>query len=364
MSDSWAKAFIQGAADSGGMVLVFAIVWISALWSTTLLLILPCDLPPRTGPGADLFVSSACRSHGWLAGSATTACSLCLSFRCRSLTTALSLGAPPHDALSAVKLSGKAAKYDRTDMGGQPSGLACDSSRVRLCGVAPASASLRADMLADCAAPMGTRRPPLPGLACDSKMEVHATRWSALAWRIREDGKSTARDSSYLAQFLLETRRAELAHWCMLCCLPLFFLWNPPWACLVMTAYALAANLPCILAQRYNRIAIDRAVRTRHCGSVLMSPGGQKPDPVASAASIPGASFVIFDRECESGRYIARICPWAARNGFPRETCERAFADECELIATVNPLLPPGSDVRDVFEHIESQNGFYLSFAT
>lgn len=74
------------------------------------------------------------------------------------------------------------------------------------------------------------------------------------------------RDSSYLAQFLIETRRAELAHWCMLCCLPLFFLWNPPWACLVMTAYALAANLPCILAQRYNRLAIDRAVRTRHCG--------------------------------------------------------------------------------------------------
>ena len=75
--------------------------------------------------------------------------------------------------------------------------------------------------------------------------------------------KIYARDSSYLAQFLLETRRAEFAHWCMLCCLPIFFLWNPPWACLVMTAYALAANLPCILAQRYNRIALDRLVRTR-----------------------------------------------------------------------------------------------------
>jgi len=72
-----------------------------------------------------------------------------------------------------------------------------------------------------------------------------------------------ARDASYLEQFLLETRRAELAHWCMLLCLPLFFLWNPPWACLVMTVYALAANLPCILAQRYNRIALYRVVRTR-----------------------------------------------------------------------------------------------------
>lgn len=72
-----------------------------------------------------------------------------------------------------------------------------------------------------------------------------------------------ARDPSYLLRFLAETRRAELAHWCMLGCLPFFFLWNPPWACLVMTAYGLAANLPCILAQRYNRIALDRAVRTR-----------------------------------------------------------------------------------------------------
>jgi len=72
-----------------------------------------------------------------------------------------------------------------------------------------------------------------------------------------------SRDPLYLEQFLVETRRAELAHWCMLLCLPLFFLWNPPWACLVMTAYALAANLPCIAAQRYNRIVIDRVVRTR-----------------------------------------------------------------------------------------------------
>lgn len=43
MSDSWAKAFIQGAADSGGPVLTCAILWISALWSTTLLLLMPHD---------------------------------------------------------------------------------------------------------------------------------------------------------------------------------------------------------------------------------------------------------------------------------------------------------------------------------
>jgi glycosyl-4,4'-diaponeurosporenoate acyltransferase len=79
-----------------------------------------------------------------------------------------------------------------------------------------------------------------------------------------------SRDPSYLGQFLLETRRAELAHWCMLLCLPLFFLWNPPWACFVMTAYALTANLPCILAQRYNRLTLLRLLGTRSRPAVCL----------------------------------------------------------------------------------------------
>ena len=41
MSDSWTKGFIQGASDSAGWVLLFAIVWISALWSTIFLLLIP-----------------------------------------------------------------------------------------------------------------------------------------------------------------------------------------------------------------------------------------------------------------------------------------------------------------------------------
>jgi 4,4'-diaponeurosporenoate glycosyltransferase len=39
MSESWAKAFAQGAAESDWCVLASAILWISALWSTALLLI-------------------------------------------------------------------------------------------------------------------------------------------------------------------------------------------------------------------------------------------------------------------------------------------------------------------------------------
>jgi len=75
------------------------------------------------------------------------------------------------------------------------------------------------------------------------------------------------RDADYLRTFLLETRRAEFAHWIMLFCFPVFFLWNPPWARLIMFAYAVLANLPIILVQRYNRIVLTRLdIRSCGCG--------------------------------------------------------------------------------------------------
>jgi glycosyl-4,4'-diaponeurosporenoate acyltransferase len=74
--------------------------------------------------------------------------------------------------------------------------------------------------------------------------------------------KLLSREPTCIEQFLIEIRRAEIAHWCMLACLPVFFLWNPPWARCVMTAYALAASLPCILAQRYNRFILRRIAQT------------------------------------------------------------------------------------------------------
>lgn len=78
-----------------------------------------------------------------------------------------------------------------------------------------------------------------------------------------EKKRIVRRDAAYLAQFAAETRRAEWAHWAMLACLPVFFLWNPPWACGVMTAYALAANVPIIVVQRSNRLALVRLLRMR-----------------------------------------------------------------------------------------------------
>jgi glycosyl-4,4'-diaponeurosporenoate acyltransferase len=81
-------------------------------------------------------------------------------------------------------------------------------------------------------------------------------RWLGGMAKKRLDNRSRA----YLEAFVAETRRAESAHWRMLLCTPVFFLWNPPWACAVMAGYGLAANLPCILAQRANRLQLSRVL--------------------------------------------------------------------------------------------------------
>lgn len=70
-------------------------------------------------------------------------------------------------------------------------------------------------------------------------------------------------DPDYLRRFIRETWRGELCHWFTLGCTPVFFLWNPWWADLVMVTYALVANLPCILAQRYNRVRFGRLLTRR-----------------------------------------------------------------------------------------------------
>jgi glycosyl-4,4'-diaponeurosporenoate acyltransferase len=69
------------------------------------------------------------------------------------------------------------------------------------------------------------------------------------------------RDPAYLRRLAIETRRGEAAHWLMLASFPVFFLWNPPWAWTLMAAYAVAANLPCIVVQRYNREAVRRLLK-------------------------------------------------------------------------------------------------------
>ncbi len=67
-----------------------------------------------------------------------------------------------------------------------------------------------------------------------------------------------ANHPEYINRFARETCRGEAVHWSVLACSALFFLWNPWWVGWLMVAYAVAANLPCIVTQRYNRIRLMR----------------------------------------------------------------------------------------------------------
>jgi glycosyl-4,4'-diaponeurosporenoate acyltransferase len=78
-------------------------------------------------------------------------------------------------------------------------------------------------------------------------------------------------------RFVVETRRAELGHWLCLACLPLFPMWNPPLGVALMVAYGLAANLPCILVQRYNRGRCLRVLAARAERSRASSSGATPP---------------------------------------------------------------------------------------
>jgi glycosyl-4,4'-diaponeurosporenoate acyltransferase len=73
----------------------------------------------------------------------------------------------------------------------------------------------------------------------------------------------SSKEPEYLARFIRETRRGELCHWLAIGCTPVFLLWNPWWGELIIVVYALAANLPCLLVQRYNRIRLVRILAAR-----------------------------------------------------------------------------------------------------
>ena len=54
-----------------------------------------------------------------------------------------------------------------------------------------------------------------------------------------------------------------------------------------------------------------------------------------------------------------RIQPWTPRSSSrTAQAQERFFEDEYELMQALNPLLPSGSDVRNVLSHIEGRDGF------
>jgi glycosyl-4,4'-diaponeurosporenoate acyltransferase len=70
-------------------------------------------------------------------------------------------------------------------------------------------------------------------------------------------------DRSYLQTWVLESCRAEITHWLVMASVALFLLWNPPVGVAANVVYAIAANVPCILAQRFNRPRV-LAILERH----------------------------------------------------------------------------------------------------
>ncbi len=87
--------------------------------------------------------------------------------------------------------------------------------------------------------------------------------------------KKSLQDSGeeYFSRFVVETCRGELVHWIVMGCSLIFFMWNSRQVGLIMVAYGVVANLPCILAQRYNRLRLVRVVELKR--KLVGKPGGR-----------------------------------------------------------------------------------------
>ncbi|MDW7658435.1 MAG: glycosyl-4,4'-diaponeurosporenoate acyltransferase [Bacillota bacterium] len=72
-----------------------------------------------------------------------------------------------------------------------------------------------------------------------------------------------ASNPAWLSLFIRESRRAELTHWIIMPFSLLFFLWNPPAVGWFMILYAVIMNLPCIIAQRFNRPRFQHILKQR-----------------------------------------------------------------------------------------------------
>lgn len=89
-----------------------------------------------------------------------------------------------------------------------------------------------------------------------------------------------------------------------------------------------------------------------------MNPLAEKPNPS------PSKRRYLVHLSCASDE-TSGICNYSVHirisntRATRAKTYLRVFSDECELIATINPLLPDGSDIRNIFSHIESPDGFF-----
>ncbi|NPV09913.1 MAG: hypothetical protein HPY83_18370 [Anaerolineae bacterium] len=78
-------------------------------------------------------------------------------------------------------------------------------------------------------------------------------------------------DRAYLSRWLAESCRAEMTHWVAILPVVLFLLWNPPLAWAMNMVYAIVANVPCIIAQRYNRPRVLHLLRKQERRATMPS---------------------------------------------------------------------------------------------
>jgi len=79
-------------------------------------------------------------------------------------------------------------------------------------------------------------------------------------WRKKGYQKKNLKDLSKenLRRYLIESSRGEMTHWLAMSFFWVFGFFTPLYVLWMMIAYALLLNLPCIIAQRYNRPRIRR----------------------------------------------------------------------------------------------------------
>ncbi len=101
-----------------------------------------------------------------------------------------------------------------------------------------------------------------------------------------------------------------------------------------------------------------RAKAPKPCGGRAMNPRKTQPESRNSKRRYLVHLSATRDETSGLHHYTARIRPWSTRNDRYPAFGERYFADECALVEILNPLLPVGSDIRNVLGHIESAGGF------
>lgn len=85
----------------------------------------------------------------------------------------------------------------------------------------------------------------------------------AKAWKKKGYEKKHLKsfDPANLEKFLIESCRAELTHIIPILSVWVFFLFTDPLIGLIMVLYSILTNVPCLIAQRYNRPRIVKLLK-------------------------------------------------------------------------------------------------------